>query len=138
MTKIINVLFDKIFSSFIMTPVIMIVIVPILVIITMAGKMTSDSLIGVGVMLSIIPLTEILTNRMMSENGLFGWHSCHWINSICIRRGIRHSDLDEYLCNTHADESRRIREYVDMVSSQKRVVTSDEAKRFKESGHRYY
>ena len=73
-----------------------------------------------------------------------GWGACQWLNSPCIfskakpREGFHSlcSGEAEWLCDNHYEESLRIRDYVNRVSKERRAVSSDEVKRFKESGHR--
>ena len=50
--------------------------------------------------LSTFPLGWIITGKLLSEKGLFGKHSCRWLNSTCLRFGKHHVD-DRWLCDNH-------------------------------------
>ena len=78
-----------------------------------------------------------------SKTWFRGYGACRWLNSTCLRKAEPRSDMMDswtgkpgWLCKSHYEESMGIRDYVNRVASERRVVSSEEAKRFKESGHR--
>lgn len=78
-----------------------------------------------------------------SKTWFHGYGACRWLNSTCLRKASPRSDMmdswtgePEWLCKDHYEESVRIRDYVNRVSNEGRTVSVEEAKRFKESGHR--
>ena len=73
-----------------------------------------------------------------------GVGACQWLNSTCFMRAHPRSDLPDsfnngepsWYCNGHYEEDLRIKAWVDRVNNQNRIVSREEMKRFKESGHR--
>lgn len=79
-----------------------------------------------------------------SKTWFKGVGACQWLNSTCFMRAYPRPDLPDsfnndepsWYCNNHYEEGLRIKEWVDRVHSQNRIISREEAKRFKESGHR--
>ena len=73
-----------------------------------------------------------------------GYGACQWLNSTCFMKAKPRSDIPDsfnngepsWYCNSHYEEDLRIKDWVDRIHKQNRVVSKDEMKRFKESGHR--
>lgn len=85
-----------------------------------------------------------ITLQSKSKTWFKGWGACEWLNSTCTFSKARprsdthycFSNEPKWLCDNHYEETLRIKEYVNRVSNERRVVSTEEAKRFKESGHR--
>lgn len=96
---------------------------------------------SIGIILALV-LPWYLQSK--SKTWFRGWGACEWLNSSCIcskakpRSDVHRicSNEPEWLCDNHYQETLRIKEYVNRVSNERRTVSADEAKRFKESGHR--
>ena len=95
----------------------------------------------VGIILAFV-LPWVLDSK--SKTWFRGWGACEWLNSTCMcskakpRSDVhRFSSTDpEWLCDNHYEETLRIKEYVNRVADKGWIVSREEARRFKESGHR--